>query len=144
MPITTSTRRRRRHHKSIGLGGETLDLIRQLEHGFSYAVLARFQKYSGMALGRIAELIRIPPRTLIRRRTTGRLHPEESERLLRIITIFERAVELFEQDVDAARHWLTSASAELAGRSPLEFARTEIGARDVEDLMGRLEHGVFS
>jgi uncharacterized protein (DUF2384 family) len=32
----------------------------------------------------------------------------------------------------------------LDQQAPLEFARTEIGARDVEDLIGRLEFGVFS
>jgi len=32
----------------------------------------------------------------------------------------------------------------LAGRTALEFARTEPGARLVEDLLGRIEEGVFS
>ncbi len=32
----------------------------------------------------------------------------------------------------------------LAGRKPIEFARTEVGAREVEDLIGRLEYGVFT
>jgi uncharacterized protein (DUF2384 family) len=32
----------------------------------------------------------------------------------------------------------------LGGKTPLEYADTEPGAREVEDLLGRLEHGVFS
>jgi uncharacterized protein (DUF2384 family) len=32
----------------------------------------------------------------------------------------------------------------LGGRSPLDFAQTEPGAREVENVIGRLEHGVFS
>jgi putative toxin-antitoxin system antitoxin component (TIGR02293 family) len=53
-------------------------------------------------------------------------------------------VQLFEGDADAARRWLTTPSKELDNTAPLDFARTELGAREVEDLIGRLEHGVFT
>ena len=80
----------------------------------------------------------------MRRKAKGRLRPEESERLLRVSGIFERALDLFAGDTDAARHWLTTPSEELSNHSPLEFARTELGAREVEDFITRLEHGVFT
>ena len=79
----------------------------------------------------------------MRRKARGWLHPEESERLLRLSSIFEKAMRLFEGDVDAARGWLTTRSLEL-GEPPLESARTQIGAREVEDLIDRLEQGVFT
>jgi len=106
--------------------------------------MMRFHKASGLAIGRIADLVGIPPRTLMRRKAAGRLRSDESERLLRVARVFEQAVELFEGDTDAARRWLITARKELDEHAPLEYARTEIGAREVEDLMGRLEHGVFS
>lgn len=80
----------------------------------------------------------------MRRKTEGRFHPHESERLFRISGVFEQAVALFEGDSGAARRWLTAPSKELDNHSPLEIARTEIGAREVENLIGRLEHGVFT
>jgi uncharacterized protein (DUF2384 family) len=40
--------------------------------------------------------------------------------------------------------WLTSSQKTLGDQTPLEHARTEIGAREVEERVGRLEHGVFS
>jgi uncharacterized protein (DUF2384 family) len=39
---------------------------------------------------------------------------------------------------------MTTPCEELDDTSPLDFSRTEIGAREVEDLIGRLEHGVFT
>ena len=39
--------------------------------------------------------------------------------------------------------WLATPQPGLNAEKPLEFARSEIGAREVEDLIGRLEHGVF-
>lgn len=131
--------------RSLGVvAGNTAQMVRQVARGFPYAAIARFQKASGLPLARIAHLIRIPPRTLVRRKASGRLLPQESERLLRIAGVFERALELFEGDREAARHWLTTPSKDLDEQSPLDFATTEIGARDVEDLIGRLEHGVFA
>ena len=131
--------------RSLGVVAEnTAQMVRQVQRGFPYAAIVRFQRESGLPLGRIADLIRIPPRTLVRRKASGRLLPEESERLLRIAGVFEQALELFEGDREAARHWLTTPSEDLDEQSPLDFAITEIGARDVENLIGRLEHGVFT
>lgn len=131
--------------RSLGLPtGSLSGVVGLVEKGFPYAAIERFHKTSGLSVGSIAALVRIPQRTLMRRKAKGRLSSEESERLLRVSGIFEKAMELFEGDADGARHWLTTPSKELDGQSPLDFSRTEIGAREVEDLIGRLEHGVFT
>jgi putative toxin-antitoxin system antitoxin component (TIGR02293 family) len=58
--------------------------------------------------------------------------------------VFASALSLFEGDADAARRWLTTAQPALGGDKPLEYAATEVGAREVEDLIGRLEYGISS
>jgi putative toxin-antitoxin system antitoxin component (TIGR02293 family) len=50
---------------------------------------------------------------------------------------------LFEGDRDAAADWLTRPQPALGGAVPLELAKTGLGTREVEALIGRLEHGVF-
>lgn len=133
------------HGRTLGVSAENaLEMVRRLDEGFPFEAFTRFQRASGLPVGNIARLVDIPPRTLMRRRSRGKLLPAESERLLRLSTIFEQAVDMFEGDADAARKWLTSRNRELGNEAPLEFARTEIGARAVEDLIGRLEHGVFT
>ena len=92
-------------------------------------------------LGRI---VLIAPRTLARRKSEGRLLAEESDRLLRAARILGRAIELFEGDEAAARRWLKTKNRALGDHEPLEVARTDVGAREVETLIGRLEHGVVS
>lgn len=137
----------RTHAKSPSLGIDTHDLARtvsSVRKGFSYSKIAHFQKYSGLSVERISRITQIPQRTLSRRQDEGRLHADESDRLLRISRIFDQAVALFEGDVSAARHWLESPQRGLGGEVPLDFASTEIGAREVENLIGRLEYGVFA
>lgn len=119
-----------------------LKIHEHLRDGLSYSAFERFQRNTQLAASTIAQLIQLPPRTLARRKETGRLEPDESDRLLRATRVFGRALELFEGDPDAARHWLTSRQALLGGHVPLELAATDVGALEVEHLIGRLEHGI--
>jgi putative toxin-antitoxin system antitoxin component (TIGR02293 family) len=79
---------------------------------------------------------------MTRRKKQGKFEPEESDRLLRIARVFARGLELFEGNVDAARTWLTSHHPALGRLTPLELAKTDVGANLVESLIGRLEFGV--
>lgn len=130
---------------SLGIrSGGTAELIEQLEAGFPFHALRKFELNSGVEANLLVSILAIPERTLARRRTAGRFAPDESERLLRISIVFERAVELFDGDVASAVQWLTTSKKALSGETPLKYSRTEPGAREVENLIGRVEHGVFS
>jgi putative toxin-antitoxin system antitoxin component (TIGR02293 family) len=130
---------------SLGLTRtRTYELIGQIERGLPYRAIESLSAASGLTVHEIAAVAAIAERTLARRRTAGRLRPDESERLLRLATIVEKAVELFEGDVGAAMSWLKSPRRVLGDQTPLAASRTEVGAREVENLIGRLEHGVFS
>ena len=48
------------------------------------------------------------------------------------------------ETLDDGRRWLTSPQVGLGGAIPLEYAETEVGAREVENLLGRIEYGVYS
>jgi putative toxin-antitoxin system antitoxin component (TIGR02293 family) len=123
---------------------DTSRLVERVEEGLSFGELEHLRRNMNLSREEVAELVQIRPRTLDRRKREGRLHPEESDRLLRASRVFGKAIALFEGDAASARGWLSSAQRALGGAVPLEMAKTEIGAREVEDLIGRLEHGVFS
>ena len=136
-------------HASFGasLGLPALDtdaLIRKLQTGLSFRALESFSSASSIPISEIGNTMQVPERTLARRRVAGRLSSEESEKLLRLSHIFEQAVGLFEGDVKAAVAWLKSPKRALGYKAPLTYAGTEIGARQGEDLIGRLEQGVFA
>ena len=131
--------------RTLGLRAENLgELIRQVERGFSFNTLRSMESHAGISVARIAAIIGIPERTLARRKTEGRLTSDESERLLLISRVFENAVDLFEGDDTNALKWLTTPKKAFENQTPLAYSRTELGAREVENLTGRLEHGIFS
>jgi putative toxin-antitoxin system antitoxin component (TIGR02293 family) len=112
--------------------------------GLPFAAVGRFQRASGFTLDRVKRSVGISEGTFARRKRSGRLSPGESERLLRVSRLFERAAALYDGDRDGAREWLESPIPALGDQRPLDLAQTEPGAREVEDLIGRIEHGIVS
>lgn len=129
------------------LGLDTFELpalLKLIEKGLPWKALQRFGRNTGLSLEQVAEFTAIPKRTLARRKISGRLSAEESDRLLRAARIYSRALELYHGDSEGATYFLTTANRALGGVTPLQFARTEIGATEVDHLIGRIQHGVFS
>lgn len=122
----------------------SLAVAEQIMKGLSYKKLERLQQALELPADRIATAVGVSPRTLSRRKDDGALTAEESDRLVQLGILFDEAVDLFEQEVAPARDWFKRPNRGLGGTTPLEAARTFVGAREVERLIGRLEHGVFA
>ena len=120
------------------------ELVRVVGGGVPFADAERLIRRSKLDADVVVTHVVRSAANLRRRRDAGRLTPEESDRLVRLARLWSAALGLHDGDGDAARRWLRSPRPALDGRSPLDYAVTEVGAREVEDLIGRLEHGVFS
>ena len=121
---------------------DSLDLVDEVQRGLRFSCFDRLQRSTSFTPAMLAELVQIPQRTLTRRKEQGRLEPEESDRLVRASRVFGRALELFEGDDEQTRRWLTTPATALGGRTPLDLARSEVGGKEVETLIGRIEHGI--
>ena len=121
---------------------EPLKIDAQVRSGFPFTAFEHFLRNTALSAGDVAALCRIPARTVARRREAGRLAPDESDRLLRASRVFGRALELFEGNPDDARAWLQAEQPLLGNRVPLRLAATDVGALEVERLIGRLAHGI--
>jgi len=129
-----------------GLGlqaGTTPELIAAVKRGLPTGAFAALAAELGISEAVLAGVTGISPSTLLRRKKAGRLSAEESEHLVRVATLLDTAARLF-GGVAAGADWMRSGNPALGGASPLAFADTEIGAREVESLLGRVEFGVYS
>lgn len=116
----------------------------RVEEGLPVLEVAEFGEKAGFTTEELARLIQIPPRTYARRVAgKARLKVTEGERAVRIMRLFERARQIFGTD-ENTRGWFSAKLLALGYKTPLEFAQTEPGAREVENILGRIEHGVFS
>jgi putative toxin-antitoxin system antitoxin component (TIGR02293 family) len=123
---------------------DSIDLVKHVENGLAFTVVEALQQQMNLAAKEMARLLDIKFRTFLRRKEAGRLQPAESDRVLRTSRLFARAKDLFDGDQEAARDWLMTPQRALGGAIPLDIAKTEVGAREVEQIIGRLEHGVFT
>lgn len=133
------------HAKRIGVKAKNaFELVERINAGLTYHSFEKLRREMRLSAQELGDLVQIAPRTLTRRKVSGRLRPDESDRLLRVSRVYGEALSLFEGDAESARRWLNSPKDALSGKSPLALAATEVGAREVEFLIGRLERGVFA
>lgn len=128
--------------KTTAAAGSTLRQVRDaVRAGAPRAAFDRLRGDLGVTSEELADVLGIPTRTLARR--TDRFKPDESERLLRVAGVVHKAFDVLE-DSDATRRWMSKPKTALGGLTPLRCCDTELGAREVEALLTRIEHGVFS
>jgi len=119
-------------------------VVTRVRRGLPFATLDEVAAAAGIGRLAMARVIGLPPTTLARRRESGTLTTEESDRLVRVARLVGMTWELMRGDGNAARRWLKEGHELLEGESPLERASTEVGGREVEQLVGRLRYGTFS
>ena len=134
------------------LGGEralrrppaNLEALRaRVREGLPYASLEAVASRLGLSQDEIVALLAVPRRTLARRKAARRLRSDESDRLLRLSRIAALAEDVLGSHEKAAR-WLHTPNRALGKDRPLDWLDTDLGAREVEDLLLRIAHGVYS
>lgn len=80
-------------------------------------------------------------RTFEHREKAGRLTPEQSDRLARVLRLTALAERAFGEPAKAAT-WLRRKTRPLDEHAPIELLNSDAGAKAVEDLLGRIEHGI--
>jgi putative toxin-antitoxin system antitoxin component (TIGR02293 family) len=116
-----------------------------IEKGFPFGALEKLKEVLRLSDRDISGALDVSAKTASRWRhgEKARLPSSVSDRIFRYARIFALAEQVLE-DRDAAREWLRDAQIGLGGRAPIDLMRTEAGAREVESLLTRIEHGVLT
>ena len=115
----------------------------RVREGLPYATLGAVAKRFDIPPRELTAVLDLPERTLARRKRERRLRAGESDRLLRVARVAALAEEILGDTAKAAR-WLRRANQALGGKTPLRALGTDLGASQVETVLHRVEHGVFS
>ncbi len=119
------------------------DMREAIREGFPPAVVEELMRASSLTLKELASALDLSPRSLQRRRRSGRLARYESDRLYRLARIVAIASEYLGEHERAMR-WLKHPNRALGGIAPLAAMDTELGARQVESILGRIAYGGIS
>jgi len=124
----------------IESGAVTIGTVRK---GLSIDVFRAVATELAMTEREFARALGIPSRTFDRRLTQGALTPEESDRLARVAKVLKQAREVFSSPAKA-RGWMNTPLAVFEGETPLQRMDTSLGATQVEDVLGRIDEGIYS
>jgi putative toxin-antitoxin system antitoxin component (TIGR02293 family) len=117
--------------------------LESVEAGVSVETMTNFVSASGVNFKDIYDIV-IPARTLKHRRSRKQsLSPDESDKLARLVRVFDQAVSVF-GDVEQARKWLNKPKKRFDERTPLQMLRTDFGGRMVEEMLGQIDEGMFA
>ena len=120
------------------------DWMRMIDAGLPAAAMEALKERVGLDDPSMASALGISARTLARTRAGQvRLDAVVSDRLYRLARLVALAKEVLEHD-DRAVQWLTQPQFGLGQYRPIDLMRSEPGAREVENLLLRIEHGVYS
>lgn len=132
--------------KSIGGAVRNqLELAERISQGLPRSAALAVRRRLGLTEEELAAGLGVSAKTLQRqaRDTAARLKPAQSDRLYRLARVAAFAEEVLEER-DRAHRWLREPQRGLGNRVPFDLLASEAGAREVEDLLGRIEYGVFS
>lgn len=119
------------------------DLNEAIREGFRPGVVQELMRTSGLTLKELAESLDLSPRSLQRRRRSGRLARYESDRLYRLARILAVAEQSLGNS-ELVTRWLKRPNRALGGTAPIAAIGTEHGARQVENVLGRIAFGGIS
>jgi putative toxin-antitoxin system antitoxin component (TIGR02293 family) len=112
--------------------------------GLEFEAAERVKAQASLTDSELAKLLGIGEATLRRARAAGgTLDATTSDRLYRLTKVLSVAEETLEGAANAGT-WLRRAQPALGGRVPLELLVTQAGADEVETLLRRIDHGIYT
>jgi putative toxin-antitoxin system antitoxin component (TIGR02293 family) len=129
--------------KVLGAVKDPEDIQDAIRDGLPYAAFEALADMLELTRRDVTEIVGMAPRTLARRKQRQHLSPIESDRLYRIARITQLAADTL-GGVEQARTWLNRSNRSLGSHSPLSMLDTEIGARQVEEALTRINYGMYA
>ena len=130
---------------AIQPGTDYLALVARAREGVPVADAVAVMQTWSIPVAKFAQVLGVSPRKWSRvcsEAPEAILSPVESDRLMRAWRIFEHAKAVFEDDKGVAA-WFAAPNPALFGETPLSMLDTDAGVHEVDNILTRLEFGVY-
>lgn len=118
------------------------DLISIARNGIQTKYLKTIQKFTSLNDKELSEILPISQRQLVRYSESHRLNKEITSHLIQIIELFQKGYRLFSKE--KFQLWIRTDNKTLNNNKPIDLLDTSLGIEMIEDIIGRIEHGVYS
>ncbi len=116
-----------------------------VEHGLQAGIAHELPKAFRLGRARVAGILGVSDKTAQRwdQKQRAMLPRAVGEKTVRLLQLRHKAIEVFEEEDDAVA-WLNEPNEAFDGRKPIDHAQTEFGCRQIERLLTRIDHSVYS
>lgn len=128
---------------SVSGSSHEMRLLQLSRKGVTKKFLLRLAEIGGFSMKELSELLPVSLRTIQRHSGDDLMDPAVSEHALQIAEVLSKASRIF-KDTESMQRWFHSPAVALDNEAPVRFLDTSFGARMVTDMLGRIEHGVYS
>ncbi|MCF6776011.1 DUF2384 domain-containing protein [Thiotrichales bacterium 19X7-9] len=119
------------------------DLYDEVSRGIGASALTKFAKASGLTEECLLTLIPINRKTFLRRKAQGFLGENESDRLILIAKVYAHALDVFGEK-NKTYQWLVTDNISLDNKRPIDLLKNSLGCQIVDDILYRIEYGIYS
>lgn len=120
-----------------------MDLVRLSRKGIKKSALGNLSSALNITMKELAKLLPVTERTLQRRAANSLLNSTTSQQAILLGQLITRGTEIF-GNREVFQQWVRQSNKALGNYAPLDIMDTAIGIQLVMDVLGRLEHGVYS
>lgn len=120
-----------------------MDLVKLSRNGLLKQSVTNMAAKFGITQEKICELLHMSARNFQRIKETSPLDIYTSEQTIEMANVYSKAHQIF-IDEDAIKQWFQTPNYALGNQKPLDLLDTSFGVKMVSDVLGRIEHGVFS
>lgn len=114
-----------------------------VEEGISKKALEKLKEKSGLDYDQLSRLLNVSRTTLIALKGKAKFNTDISDKILGLADIYSYGYEVFE-DHSRFNEWIFRPNGALGGQSPFELLRNSFGREEVKNLIGRIDHGIYS
>jgi putative toxin-antitoxin system antitoxin component (TIGR02293 family) len=118
------------------------ELVDKVRNGLPFAALSAVMEEYGISRDVVCDVLQLSSRNFLRRKEQKRLSADESDRLYRLARVLAHANRVFENS-DESAEWIQTPNAALGKQQPLTLLDTDIGVQQVDQVLGRIEHGII-
>jgi putative toxin-antitoxin system antitoxin component (TIGR02293 family) len=120
-----------------------MDLVKLSRNGLLKQSVTNMAAKFGITQDKICELLHMSARNFQRIKETSPLDIYTSEQTIEMANVYSKAYQIFINE-DAIKQWFQTPNYALGNQIPLDLLDTSFGVKMVSDVLGRIEHGVFS
>lgn len=120
-----------------------MEKMKLVEEGIAKTSLESLKEKIGFDYDQLAQVLNVARATLINKKAGEKFNTDLSDKIVNLADIVSYGLEVFE-DQGLFRQWLHHPLRALGGKAPFDLLHTSFGREEVRNLLGRIEHGVYS